>query len=140
MFTFEKTNEMTINLAKSQYKQISSKEDIKAILSAGKAMGYNIKKDNEVIGFAMLRKYDEGCFFLWDFAIDVKYQNKHYGTNALIELISFLTEKYSAKEISTTYIYGNEIAARLYAKVGFKVTDVVDEEDCHEVNLELKLN
>ncbi len=83
----------------------------------------------------MIRKYEDGGFFLWDYAIDYKYQNKKYGTNALKSFIKYLKENYSAKAVSTTYIYGNEIAAHVYEKVGFVETDVVDEDDIHEVNM-----
>ncbi len=139
MFNFEKTYEILIDLEETQYKQISSKENIKKALFLNKALGFNIKLDEKIIGFAMIRKYDEGCYFLWDYAIDYRFQNNHYGTNALKEFALFLKEKYNAKEMSTTYIVGNEVAAHIYEKVGFVVTDVVDEDDIHEVNMLLRL-
>lgn len=37
----------------------------------------------------------------------------------------------------TTYIWGNHAARRLYERVGFVETDVVEEEDIHEVNMVL---
>lgn len=117
MFVFEKTNEMCVDLLESQYKQVSSKENIKKTLLKNEAIGFNIKLNDEIIGFAMIRKYEDGGFFLWDYAIDYKYQNKKYGTNALKSFIKYLKENYSAKAVSTTYIYGNEIAAHVYEKV-----------------------
>ena len=59
----------------------------------------------------------------------------HKGTNALKEFISFMKEKYKAKILTTTYVYGNDIAKHVYEKVGFVETDVIDEPDCHEVNM-----
>ena len=135
MFVFEKTNEMCVDLLESQYKQVSSKENIEKTLLKNEAIGFNIKLTDEIIGFAMIRKYEEGGFFLWDYAIDYKYQNKKYGTNALKSFIKYLEEHYGANEVSTTYIYGNEIAAHVYENVGFVETDVVDEDDIHEVNM-----
>lgn len=41
--------------------------------------------------------------------------------------------------MSTTYLWGNTIAKHVYEKVGFEETDVVFEEDVHEVNLVKKL-
>ena len=41
--------------------------------------------------------------------------------------------------MSTTYIFGNTIAARVYEKVGFVTTDIVDEDEIHEVNMLLTI-
>ena len=70
-----------------------------------------------------------------DYAIDIKYQNKGYGTEALIELGNLLKTEYGVKRMTTTYIWGNEHAKHVYEKVGFIETDVVNEPDCHEVNM-----
>ena len=138
MFIFRESKEMKIEVKEDQYKQISSKDNIKNALLLNNVFGYDIYLDDDLIGFAMLKKYDDGCYFLWNYAIDYRFQNKHYGTNALKELIEYLKINFDAKEISTTYIYGNEIAAHVYEKVGFIVTDIVDEDDIHEVNMVLK--
>ena len=37
--------------------------------------------------------------------------------------------------MTTTYIWGNEQAKHVYEKVGFVETSVVDEPNCHEVNM-----
>ena len=139
MFRFEITKTMNVTLKEDQYKQISSKSNIIKALDLGKAIGFDILKDNNIIGFAMLRKYDEGCYFLWDYAIDYKYQNNQFGTKALLELIEYFKANYSLKEMSTTYIFGNTIAAHIYEKVGFVTTDIVDEDDIHEVNMLLTI-
>ena len=72
---------------------------------------------------------------MWEYAIDIRFQNQHKGTRALIEFIDYLKVHHGAKEITTTYIYGNDRAKHVYEKVGFVETDVVDEPDCHEVNM-----
>lgn len=140
MFEFKNTKKLNISLTEEQYKQISSKEKIHQVLLSNQAIGFDIILDDNVIGFAMLRKYDDGCYFLWGYAIDYKYQNKQYGTRALLELIEYFKVNYSLKEMSTTYIFGNEIAAHVYEKIGFVTTDIVDEDDIHEVNMLLKIN
>ena len=139
MFESKNTKMMNVDLAEEQYKQISSKERINQALLLNKAIGFDIVLNDKIIGFAMLRKYDEGCYFLWDYAIDYKYQNKQYGTKALLELIEFFKVDYSLKEMSTTYIFGNMIATHVYEKVGFVTTSIVDEDDIHEVNMLLKI-
>ena len=83
----------------------------------------------------MLREFKRGCFFLWDFAIDSKFQNKGLGAKALTELVLFMKKNYNMKIMTTTYIKGNNHAKYIYEKVGFKETDVVDEPDCKEVNM-----
>jgi hypothetical protein len=51
------------------------------------------------------------------------------------ELISILRTEYSMHTMTTTYKLGNEPAKKLYEKVGFIQMDIVDEEDCQEVNM-----
>lgn len=46
-----------------------------------------------------------------------------------------LKKEYGVKKMTTTYLWGNEHAKHVYEKVGFVETDVVDEPDCHEVNM-----
>ncbi|NLX78033.1 MAG: GNAT family N-acetyltransferase [Clostridiaceae bacterium] len=71
--------------------------------------------------------------------IDLKYQNRGFGTEALKELLAFMKEKYGARYFTTTYIWGNEQAKRVYMKAGFIETDVVDEDGIHEVNMFIEL-
>ena len=47
----------------------------------------------------------------------------------------FMKDTYNMLEMTTTYIYGNEHAKHIYEKIGFVETDIVDEVDCHEVNM-----
>ena len=54
-------------------------------------------------------------------------------------LINMLKKEYGAKRLTTTYIWGNEHAKHVYEKVGFVKTSVVDEHDCHEVNMKVVL-
>lgn len=83
----------------------------------------------------MVRKFDEGAYFLWDYAIDYRYQNQSYGTNTLVEFICFMQETYNMTKMTTTYICGNTHAKHIYEKIGFVETDIVDGNDCHEVNM-----
>jgi len=98
-------------------------------------LAFDIYSGAFLIGFAMVRKYDEGAYFLWNYAIDYQYQNQNYGTTALTAFIGFMKDTYQMSEMTTTYIWGNEHAKHIYEKIGFKETDVVDEDDCHEVNM-----
>ena len=129
------SEEMKISVTEEQEALISSKENIRKALQKEDVIGFDIYDRNSLIGFVMLRRYDEGCYFLWDYAIDIKYQNRHYGTEALKQLIDLMISDYGLIEMSTTYIWGNEHARHIYESVGFIETDVVDEDGIHEVNM-----
>lgn len=130
-----KTIKFQIELSDEQRKQLSSKEKIEVALKDENIFSFNIYEQDNLIGFAMLRKYSDIDYFLWNYAIDIKYQNKGYGTKALLFLIDYFETKYNALELTTTYTFGNEIAKHLYEKIGFMETDIVDEDGIHEVNM-----
>lgn len=129
------TSTFEIELSDEQRKQLSSKEKIEVALKDKNIFSFNIYEQDNLIGFAMLRKYSDIGYFLWNYAIDIKYQNKGYGTKALLFLIDYFETKYNALELTTTYTFGNEIAKHLYEKIGFIETDIVDEDGIHEVNM-----
>ena len=132
---FQPSFAMKISVLPEQEKQLSSKEKIEAACTNENVLAFDIYLGELLIGFAMVRKFDEGAYFLWNYAIDAKYQNQNYGKTALVEFIGFMKSAYQMSEMTTTYIWGNEHAKHIYEKVGFKETDVVDEDDCHEVNM-----
>lgn len=139
MFCFEKSDGIKIQLTGQQKMQLSSQEKIESALASEDVISFDIYAfSNILIGFAMLHNCGDG-WFLWNYAIDVNFQNQHYGQRALRELCELLKLKYNAKWITTTYKYGNEIARRMYERVGFVQTDVVCENDVLEVNMILHL-
>lgn len=135
--TFTRSTEMKISLTPEQAEMLSTKEDIKKIIkdNPDTVMAFDIYDGNDLIGFVLVHRFEKQKYFLWEYAIDVRHQNKHKGTKALSEFIGFMKAHYNAREITTTYIYGNDQAKHVYEKVGFVETDVVDEPDCHEVNM-----
>lgn len=136
---FEKTTEMKITVLPEQEKMLSSKKEIRKACKRKDVISFDIFNENTLVGFVMLRKFAEHSFFLWDYAIDYKYQNCKYGTIALKELIEKLEVEYGAKTITTTYISGNIQAKRLYEKIGFTETDIVNADTQCEVNMILNL-
>lgn len=126
---------MKIKVLPEQEKMLSSKEKIERVCKQEDVLAFDIYDDKTNIGFVMVRQFENELFFLWDYAIDYEYQNKRYGTIALTEFIAFMQKEYGMITMTTTYIWGNDCAKRLYEKIGFVETDVVDEEDCHEVNM-----
>ncbi|MBR4422576.1 MAG: GNAT family N-acetyltransferase [Erysipelotrichaceae bacterium] len=137
MMTFVRSDEMKVTLKPEQEEMLSTKENIKIIIrkNPDTVMAFDIYEGNELIGFVLVHRFEERKYFLWEYAIDIRYQNQHKGTEALIEFIDYMKTNHDAKEITTTYIYGNDQAKHVYEKVGFVETDVVDEPDCHEVNM-----
>ena len=134
---FKPSKEMKINLTKAQAGMLSTKDDIKIIIqnNPDTVLAYDIYNDDILIGFVLVYEFEMNKYFLWEYAIDVKYQGCHLGTRALIEFIDYLKINHMASEITTTYLFGNDVAKHVYEKVGFIETSIVDEEDCHEVNM-----
>lgn len=138
-YQFIKSKGISIQLDKEDWKQISSLETIKKQIQKPDIIAYDVYLSFQLIGFLMLRKYENDGYFLWDYAIDKNLQNQGHGTRILKQLFQYLKKELHAKEVSTTYLWENTIAKHVYEKVGFEETDVVFEEDVHEVNLVKKL-
>lgn len=138
MFTFISSTEMKIHLPPEQAEMLSSKENIKKIIADNPdtVLAFDIFNGDVLVGFVLVHRFEDNKYFLWEYAIDAGFQNMHYGTKALVEFIEYMRLNHEAKLITTTYIYGNDHAKHIYEKVGFVETDVVDEPDCHEVNME----
>ena len=139
MFKFVISKEMKIDLLQEQKEELCTKETIIIACLSDDVIAFDIYLDNTIIGFAMFSKWKPGNYFLWNYAIDMLHQNKGYGEQALYELFDLMKNQYGAKEITTTYLWGNDHAKHVYEKVGFKETDVIDEPDCHEVNMLIKI-
>lgn len=99
---FIRTKEMKVSVLKDQERMLSPKDKIKEYIKQEGNMAFDIINDDIAIGFALFRQINEGCYFLWDYAIDADYQNKHYGTKALRELIQFLKAEYNMHTLTTT--------------------------------------
>lgn len=64
MFEFRKSNGLKINLTEKQEKQLSDKETIEKVLRDESVIAFDIYKEGELIGFAMLKDCKEGFFAL----------------------------------------------------------------------------
>lgn len=132
-----KSSAVRVRVKKEQESQISTPERMEKALKNEDFLGFDLIENNKTVGFALFRRFEEGGFFLWNYLIDADEQGKGYGKCGLKLLIDELCKNHALKQLTTTYIYGNEIAKKFYEGVGFVETDVVDEEDCHEVNMVL---
>lgn len=137
--TFQRTKSFHLDLSETDSRQISSPAKIAAALKSDSVIAFDICHDTVPIGFAMFRKFAKNSYFLWNYAIGGRYQNRHYGTKALRELLLLMKEEYGAETVTTTYILGNSHAKHVYERTGFVETDAVEEDGVHEVNMKMEL-
>ena len=114
---FQPSDSIKIFLPPEQACQLSPIEKINAECRQSDVIAFDIYADDALI------------------AIDSRFQNKQYGTQALRELIVLLQAEYALHTMTTTYRYGNETAKRLYEKIGFVEVDTFCEADYCEVNM-----
>jgi diamine N-acetyltransferase len=81
---------------------------------------------DDLVGFTQFGRDDEtGRWWLMRYMIDAMYQGKGYGTAALRMVIDLMVERHGCDEIFLDYSLGNDVAARLYARIGFVPTGEV---------------
>ena len=68
-----------------------------------------------------------GVYYLLRFMIDGRYQGQGYARSALEILIAQLKARPEAVVLEVDYDLSNEIAARLYRRVGFEPTGLMEE-------------
>jgi len=91
------------------------------------AFPFAIYADNIPVGFVMLGYYEvRKQYTLWKFFIDERHQNKGYGKQALRLAIQCLVEQFSAEEVYTGVLLGNEVARQLYISFGFEETGNIE--------------
>lgn len=91
------------------------------------AFPFAIYDDDILVGFIMFGFYElRNQYTLWKFLIDKKYQNKGYGTTALLLGIEYMKKEHGIEEMYTGVALGNEVAERLYKSVGFQLTGLVE--------------
>ena len=74
----------------------------------------------DLVGFAQFGRDDEtGRWWIMRYMIDVQHQGKGYGTAALPGLIVLIVERHGCGEIFLGYEPSNDVAERLYARMGF---------------------
>lgn len=79
-----------------------------------------IYNGDEMVGF-LLYDYDEDLKG-WSFSrfmIDIKHQNKGFGSKALEKFLEFFHNKFPNENLYTSVEIDNEVAIKLYEKYGF---------------------
>lgn len=81
-----------------------------------------------VVGFAMEGfDADTNQWWIVRFMIGADHQGKGYGTAALSALVASLAKRHGCREVYLSYVPGNDIAERMYAKAGFVPTGEIEE-------------
>ena len=93
------------------------------------------------VGFAMIGHHsyeyegmpevDKHSYCLWRFMIDQRYQKRGYGRDAMKLLYDYIITFLDGKEDfwSTSYVEGNDIAAKMYRDLGFEPNGEKDEDE-----------
>ena len=105
------------------------------------AQPFGIYDGDTPVGFAMLGhnsfdyegmlEVDKHSYCLWRFMIDHRYQKSGYGRDALKLLWDYIQTFPDGKEDvwSTSYVEGNDIAAKLYHEIGFVENGEKDDDE-----------
>ncbi|MDX0016974.1 GNAT family N-acetyltransferase [Sinorhizobium meliloti] len=82
------------------------------------------------VGFAMYAlDEDDGNYWIYRLMIDARFQGKGYGSTALMEIISMLSQIPDCTCIMLGVKPGNDQAIRIYQRAGFRLTgDTLDGE------------
>ena len=97
-----------------------------------------IEQDGELIGFTMFGWCEEEGFYeLCRFMIDIRYQNRGYGTQALRMILEEMKSRFGCKEIFLSTGPDNVRAKHVYEKVGFRSEHrMLDDEELYKIVLE----
>ncbi len=78
---------------------------------------------DDLVGFALFGRDDEtGRWWIMRYMIDAQHQGKGYGTAALLALIDLIVERHGCGELFLGYDPDNDVAERLYTRMGFVPT------------------
>ncbi len=87
-----------------------------------------IAAGDAVVGFAMYgQDPGSGRWWIMRLMTGAQHQGKGYGAAALRALIALMAERHDCQEIFLGYVPGNDVAARLYARMGFRPTGEIED-------------
>ena len=97
-----------------------------------------IEHEGELIGFTMFGWCEEEGFYeLCRFMIDIRYQNRGYGTQALRMILDEMKSRFGCKEIYLSTGPNNVRAKHVYEKVGFRSEHrMLEDEELYKIVLE----
>jgi diamine N-acetyltransferase len=87
--------------------------------------------DEQVVGFLMYGDNEESGkpFYVIRLMVDEQHQGRGYGTAAMQEAIRRMKAQPECTEIYTSYVPENEVAAKLYERLGFRPTGEMEDDE-----------
>lgn len=102
----------------------------------GDVFPFAIYAEGRPVGFMMLDEdAEERVLMLWRIMFPEEYANKGYGGQAIQKVIDLARESGKYDKMVIDYVPGNERAAHLYEKLGFRPTGEISN---GEIVMELK--
>lgn len=100
-------------------------------------MPFAVYQDNTMVGFIMfsyIKAKDgagKGKYYIWRLMIDKRYQKKGYGRQVMERVLEMIRAFPcgDAEEVTLSYEPDNHVARRLYASLGFRERDEMDEDE-----------
>lgn len=93
---------------------------------------FGIYDEDEMVGYVMVvYDYDISEYDIWHMMIDVSKQGKGYARAALEQVVAYIKTKPfgGSDKVTLTCSSNNPRALKLYLKMGFTETGVVDEDE-----------
>jgi len=123
-----------LKLAKGQERFVSHpvRSLAQAYVYRDQCQPFGIYNDDEMIGYVMvIYDYDIPEYDIWHMMIDESRQGKGYGTEALIQVITYIKTKPfgPSNRIALTCNKENVAGLRLYRKIGFTETGMEDDDE-----------
>lgn len=123
-----------LKLAMGQEKYVSNpvRSLAQAYVYYNQCVPFGIYAEDTMVGYVMvIYDYDEEVYNIWHMMIDRAFQKRGYGTSALQEVLKYIASKpfRSSKTILITCNPQNEVAYRLYRKLGFTETGRSDDDE-----------
>ena len=123
-----------LKLAMGQEKYVSNpvRSLAQAYVYYNQCVPFGIYAEDTMVGYVMvIYDYDEEVYNICHMMIDRAFQKRGYGTSALQEVLKYIASKPfgSSKTILITCNPQNEVAYRLYRKLGFTETGRSDDDE-----------
>ena len=123
-----------LKLAMGQEKYVSNpvRSLAQAYVYYNQCVPFGIYAEDTMVGYVMvIYDYDEEVYNIWHMMIDRAFQKRGYGTSALQEVLKYIASKPFgiSKTILITCSPQNEVAYRLYRKLGFTETGRSDDDE-----------
>lgn len=128
-----------VKVRECQKKEVAGRMELLARAYAYRNKGsraFFIFEEEKPIGMGLYYEDIESeRYVLSQFFIDEKYQNKGHGKTAMEKILEEMRREGKYQKVYLCYIEGNEIARKMYEKLGFRYKDREKDEILLEIDL-----